>query len=177
MPSQQKMNEWMIFKMFLFTFSLTYIFAFRIPAILITLHLNVISLGQVSRYTWLLISRLPCNICHFIFVNQVFQLSAVHFKDFIYFQREEKEGRKRWRETSFCERNMDGLPLVCSQMGTWPTTHACALTGNQTSDLLVCRLVLNPLSHSSQGDFLLYILKQHSGKELSTRMIRREPLF
>ena len=35
--------------------------------------------------------------------------------------------------------------------GTWPTTQACALTGNQTGDPLVCRPVLNPQSHSSQG--------------------------
>ena len=33
--------------------------------------------------------------------------------------------------------------------GTWPTTQACALTGNQISDSLVHRLVLNPLSHTS----------------------------
>ena len=39
--------------------------------------------------------------------------------------------------------------------GTWPTTQVCALTGNQTGDLLVRRLALNPLSHTSQG-FLLY---------------------
>ena len=38
-------------------------------------------------------------------------------------------------------------PLV----GTWPTTQACALTGNRTSDPLVCRLALNPLSYTSQG--------------------------
>ena len=36
-------------------------------------------------------------------------------------------------------------------LGTWPTTQACALTGNQTSDYLVHRPVLNPLSHTSQG--------------------------
>ena len=35
--------------------------------------------------------------------------------------------------------------------GTWPATQACALTGNQTSDPLVHRLALNPLSHTSQG--------------------------
>ena len=32
-----------------------------------------------------------------------------------------------------------------------PTTQACALTGNQTRDPLVHRLMLNPLSHTSQG--------------------------
>ena len=43
------------------------------------------------------------------------------------------------------------LPLARPLPGTIPATQACALTGNRTSDLLVCRLVLNPLSHTSQG--------------------------
>ena len=49
------------------------------------------------------------------------------------------------------ERNIDLLPLAHPQLGTWPATQACALTGNQTSNLLVLELVLNPLSHTSQG--------------------------
>ena len=36
-------------------------------------------------------------------------------------------------------------------LGAWPTTQACALTGNQTGDPLVHTLALNPLSHTSQG--------------------------
>ena len=28
------------------------------------------------------------------------------------------------------ERNSDQLSLSCPQLGTWPTTQACALTGN-----------------------------------------------
>ena len=36
-------------------------------------------------------------------------------------------------------------------LGTWSTTQACALTANWTSDPLICRPVLNPLSHTSQG--------------------------
>ena len=41
---------------------------------------------------------------------------------------------------------------------TWPVTQACALTENRTSDPLVCRPALHPLSHSSQGSLcsLLY---------------------
>ena len=35
------------------------------------------------------------------------------------------------------------FPLLCPLLGTWPETQACALTGNWTSDPLVCRLVLN----------------------------------
>ena len=43
------------------------------------------------------------------------------------------------------------LPLMCSPLRTWLATQACAVTGNQTGDLLVHRLVLNPLSYTSQG--------------------------
>ena len=43
------------------------------------------------------------------------------------------------------------LLFTCPPLGTWPTTQPCALTGNRTSDPLVRSLVLNPLSHTSQG--------------------------
>ena len=36
-------------------------------------------------------------------------------------------------------------------------TQACALTGNLTSDPLVCRPVLNPPSHTSQGYNALFL--------------------
>ena len=55
------------------------------------------------------------------------------------------------------------LPLACPLLGTWPATQACALTGNQTGDPLVCRLVLYPLSHTSQGmTFYNYKVKTYS---------------
>ena len=61
-----------------------------------------------------------------------------------------------------CKRNIDQLPLAHPQLGTWPATQACALTGNQTSNLSVSRLVLNPLSHTSQGStFLKYTIPWH----------------
>ena len=72
--------------------------------------------------------------------------------------------RERGREEQG-ERNIsvqeihDGLPFVYPQMGTWPTTQACALTGNQISDLSIHRPVLNPLSHNSQGANVLSLLK------------------
>ena len=50
-----------------------------------------------------------------------------------------------------CERNIDWLPLTRPQLGIWPTTQACALTGNRTGDPLIHRLALNPLSRASQG--------------------------
>ena len=64
-------------------------------------------------------------------------------------------GRKRGREMSMCKRYIKWLPLACPQLGTWPETQAPALTRNQTSDLSVHRLVLNPLRHPSQGRFIL----------------------
>ena len=55
------------------------------------------------------------------------------------------------------ERNVSvWLPLVHPILGTWPVTHARALTGNRTNDPLVRRLVLNPLSHTNQGLLLQY---------------------
>ena len=55
-------------------------------------------------------------------------------------------GREKERE-----RNINvWLHLAHPHLGTWPATQACALTGNQTCDSLVCRPVLNPLSYTSQ---------------------------
>ena len=62
-------------------------------------------------------------------------------------EREREEGREKERGKNI---NV-WLPLMYSLLGTWPATPACALTGNQTSDPLVHRPVLNPLSHTSQG--------------------------
>ena len=60
-----------------------------------------------------------------------------------------EEGRKR-------ERNINvWLPLVRPLLGTWPTTQACVLTGNQTSNPLVRRPALNLLSHTSQGSIVV----------------------
>ena len=50
------------------------------------------------------------------------------------------------------------LLLVQPLLGTWPTTQAYALTGNQTGDPLVCRPVLNPLSYTRQNH-LVFLYK------------------
>ena len=72
-------------------------------------------------------------------------------------------GREKERE-----RNINvWLLLVHPLLGTWPATQACALTGNQTSHPLVHRLVLNPLSHTSQGRSI-YFLNQ--GRYFSRRL-------
>ena len=57
------------------------------------------------------------------------------------------------------ERNIDDmrvkdwLPLARPQLGAWPTTQACALTGNGTGDFSVCGMIPNLLSHTSQSQF------------------------
>ena len=49
------------------------------------------------------------------------------------------------------------LPLACLPLGTWPTTQACALTGNWTSDPLVSRSTLCPLNYTSQGNIVEFL--------------------
>ena len=72
---------------------------------------------------------------------------------FIHFYR--GEGREKERE-----RNINvWLPLERPQPGTWPATQACAMTGNRTGEPLVHRLVLNPLSHTSQDRTFFFLLK------------------
>ena len=71
--------------------------------------------------------------------------------------------RQRGREEER-ERNISvWLPLTLPLLGTWPTTQACALTGNRTNDPLVCRLVFNPLSHTRQGKFNSFSNSVHKG--------------
>ena len=87
---------------------------------------------------------------HYIDLS-LYYVSFLSLKDFIYLFLERGEGREKERERNMCERNINQLPLTRPQLGTWRATQACALTGNQTGDLLVCRLVLDPLSHTNQG--------------------------
>ena len=68
-------------------------------------------------------------------------------KKIIYLFLESGEWRDKERE-----RNINVcLSLMRPLLGTWPATRAFALTGNRTSDPLVHRPTLNPLSHTSQG--------------------------
>ena len=78
------------------------------------------------------------------------QLYKKFFKGFIYlfiYLLERGEGKEKEREGNISV----WLPVTCPLPGTWPATQACALTGNRTSNPLVHRLALSPLSHTSQG--------------------------
>ena len=59
-------------------------------------------------------------------------------------------------ETLMCEKYIDWLPLTCSQLGTWPTTQACILTG--ISDLLVHRFATQSTEPHQPGLYLLFLL-------------------
>ena len=91
------------------------------------------------------------QVCILITFSLFFNFLSFLKRVLFIFEREGKGGRKRGRKTSMCERSIDQLSLANPQQGTWPTTQPCALTGNQTSDTLVHRPSLNPLSHTSQG--------------------------
>ena len=56
---------------------------------------------------------------------------------FIYLER--GEGREKDRETLMYERYINQLPLAHPQLGAWPATQACALTGYRTGHLSVHR--------------------------------------
>ena len=72
------------------------------------------------------------------------------------------------------------LPLMCPAPGTWPTTQACALTGNQTSNLWIRRPVLNPLSHTSQAFkniFIQNVLLSKSSSYSRDKSFLSKPIF
>ena len=75
---------------------------------------------------------------------------------FIYFQTKGKREREKGKERNINVR----LLLTLPPPGAWPTTQACALTENGTSDPLVRRPVLNPLNYTSQ-DPIKYMLKKN----------------
>ena len=80
----------------------------------------------------------------------------IFLKDFIDLFLETGERKEKERE-----RNINvWLPLVQPSLGTWSATQACALTGNRTSNALVHRHTLNPLSYTSQGWSPLPIFNQ-----------------
>ena len=54
-----------------------------------------------------------------------------------------------------CNRYINRLPFTHPQLGTWPATQTCALTGNQTSYLSGHRPALNSTGPHQPGQCLL----------------------
>ena len=88
---------------------------------------------------------------------KVIILSYLKNISFILFFRERGWEREWEGENHRCvrETSMNCL-LHAPQLGTWPETQACAMTGNWTGDLSVHGPALNPVSHISHGHFNLF---------------------
>ena len=99
--------------------------------------------------------RYTCYKCKWQEYKEVKLSYVIIFKDFIYLLvRERGREGEREGEKDQCARHTS----VCCfshapKWGIWTANQACALTGNRTYNHLVCSLVLNPLSHTSQGSF------------------------
>ena len=91
------------------------------------------------------------NIIEKTYYQEHISMFRFFLKILCFFQTEGKGRRKRGRETSVC-----GCFSRTPYWGPGPQTQACALTGNPSSDLLVHRLALHLLSHTSQGPFCFY---------------------
>ena len=99
-------------------------------------------------------------LCEIVLTFKHWQVTKHFLKRFYYLFLERGERREKEREKNI---NV-WLPLLRPQLGTWPITQACALTGNRTGNPLVPTPVLNPLSHTSLGRvikifFLIFIWK------------------
>ena len=92
-------------------------------------------------YFFLTVPRVFCKILFYLFLDR-------------------GKGREKERERNF----KVWLPLVHLQLGICSATQACALTGNQTRDPLVCRPVLSPLGYTSQGNIFIRIRLQKTSK-------------
>ena len=121
---------------------------------------NIVSYLEHSKinYWTLYMKYIPWLILIFLKILFIYVCMYVCIYLFIYLFLERGEGREKEK------RNVDGLPLATpiSPMGTWPTTQACAMTGNQAGDLLFHSPALSPLSHTSQGICSLVSMKLHS---------------
>ena len=76
-----------------------------------------------------------------MFYKMVMSNFEIFKKDFIYLLLEKGERREKEKERNSNAQEIS-LPLTHPQLGTWPATQACALTGNQTRDLSVHRPAL-----------------------------------
>ena len=95
----------------------------------------------------LLLAPYDLDVGTFKVVSEVPKPLLIFFKDFVYLFIFRERGREGERGGVKHQCVFDSHPLL----GTWPATQVCALTGNQTTDPLLCRLALNPLSYICQG--------------------------
>ena len=97
---------------------------------------------------------MPNNSLLLVFLFVLFKLYIYFFLFkilLIYFRQSRREGEREG------EKHQCVVASHTPPLGTWPATQSCALTGNVTSDPLVHSLVLNPLSHMSQGQFIYFL--------------------
>ena len=106
--------------------------------------------------SWILVS-LNIYVDHrspSIKIVKLLVIFKIHFwKDFIYLLLEKGEGKEKERKWNINVWEIS--PVSClshaPNQGTWLVTQACALNGDWTRNLSVCRPALNPLSHTSQS--------------------------
>ena len=115
----------------------------------VKLYVHCVDLWKLYAYSFEgLLDSFPKWLRHFTFPLSPHphqHLLSTFKKKIVYLFLERGEGKeKEWNINVW-------LPVVRPPLGAWPTTQACALTGNQTSDPLIHRPALNPLSHTSQG--------------------------
>ena len=97
---------------------------------------------------------LPAALHHTMTIIQFIHFFHI-FKRFYLFTFRERGGREEKRERNISVR----LPLIRPLLGTSLATQACALTRNRTCGPLFCRLVLTPLSNTSQGSYICTVVQ------------------
>ena len=93
-------------------------------------------------------------------------LSFLFFKDFNYLFLERGKGREQDRKRNisvgqkyqYKRETLIGCLLHSPRPGTKPTTQACVLTSNRTSDFLLCGAMPSQWSHTSQGHIAFFSL-------------------
>ena len=94
----------------------------------------------------------------------------IYLSIYLFIFRQRRRGGEREGEKRQCVL-ASHLPIL----GTWPTTQACALTGNGMGNPLVHRLVLKAMSHTSQGnslDFILIVIGGQSRAYFIPKLLR-----
>ena len=91
--------------------------------------------------------------------HNLLQYNFLFFKRFYLFFGRVK-GKEKGGEKHQCVRDtlIGCLSQTPAQLGTWPAAQVYALTRNQTNNFSPYRTMPNPLSHISQGCFILLLV-------------------